>query len=31
MHVLWGLGHLTKDDILKFHPFACKIHDVIIF
>ena len=31
MHVLLGLGYLTRDDILKFHPFACKIHDVFIF
>ena len=31
MHVLWGLGYLTQDDILKFHPFACKIHDVLVF
>ena len=30
MHVLLGLGYLTRDDILKFHPFACKIHDVFI-
>jgi hypothetical protein len=24
MHVLLGLGYLTQDDILKFHPFAAK-------
>jgi hypothetical protein len=26
-----GQGYLTQDDILKFHPFACKIHDVFGF
>ena len=31
MHVLLGLGYLSQDDILKFHPFACKIDDVFIF
>jgi hypothetical protein len=25
-----GLGYPTQDDILKFHPFACKIHDVFV-
>ena len=29
MPVLLGLGYLTQDDILKFHPFSCKIHDVL--
>jgi hypothetical protein len=24
-------GYLTQDDILKFHPFACKIHDILVF
>jgi hypothetical protein len=28
MYVILGLGYLTQDNILKFHPFACKIHDV---
>ena len=27
MHVPLGLGYLIQDDILKFHPFTCKIHD----
>ena len=27
---LW-LSHLTQDDILKFHPFACDFHEVIVF
>jgi hypothetical protein len=31
MHAHLGLGYLTQDDILKFHPFACKIHDVFVF
>jgi hypothetical protein len=31
MHVLLGLGYLTQDDILKFYPFASKIHDVLVF
>ena len=30
MHVILGLGYLRQDDILKFHPFACKIYDVIV-
>ena len=30
MHVFWGLGYLNQDDILKFHKFVCKIHDVLI-
>ena len=30
-HVFWGLGYDTEDDILKFHPFAYKIHDVFVF
>ena len=29
MCVLLGLGYLTQDDILKFYPFACKIHDIV--
>ena len=29
--VFLGLGYLTQDDILKFHLFACKIHDVFVF
>jgi hypothetical protein len=28
MHNFLGLGNHTQDDILKLHPFACKIHDV---
>jgi hypothetical protein len=31
MHVLLGLGYLTRDDILKIHSFACKFHDVFAF
>jgi hypothetical protein len=31
MHVLLGLGYLTQDDILKLHPFDCKIYYVFIF
>ena len=31
MPELLGLSYLTKDDILKFHLFACKIHDVLVF
>jgi hypothetical protein len=31
MHVLWGLGHLTQDGILKTYSFACKTHDVLVF
>ena len=31
MQVLLGLGYLTLDDILKFHPVACEFHDVIVF
>jgi hypothetical protein len=30
MHVLLGLGFLTQDEILKFHPFAYKIHGVFV-
>ncbi|EDL78420.1 rCG31731 [Rattus norvegicus] len=30
-HILLGLGYLTQDDILKFHSFAFKIHDVLVF
>jgi len=29
MHVLLGLGYDSQDDILKFHPFAWEIHDVL--
>jgi hypothetical protein len=25
MHVLLGLGYLIQGDILKIHPFTCKI------
>jgi len=31
MHVLLCLGYLTQDDILKFYPFACKNHVVLVF
>jgi hypothetical protein len=31
MCALLGLGYLTQDNILKFHPFAYKIHDVFVF
>jgi hypothetical protein len=31
MRALLDLGYLTQDDILKFHLFACKIHDVFGF
>jgi hypothetical protein len=31
MHILLGMGILTQDDILKFHPFVFKIRDVLIF
>jgi hypothetical protein len=31
MHILLGLGYLTQGDILKFYPFACKIHDAFVF
>ena len=31
MHAFLGLGYITQNDILKFHPFACKIHDVLVF
>jgi hypothetical protein len=31
MNVLLGLGYLPQDDVLKFHPFACKIHGVLVF
>jgi hypothetical protein len=24
-------GNLRMDNILKIHPFACKIHDVFVF
>jgi hypothetical protein len=30
-HVLLGLGCLIQNDILKFHPFVCKMYDVLIF
>jgi hypothetical protein len=25
------LGYLIQEDIFKFHPFACKFHEVIVF
>jgi hypothetical protein len=25
------LGCLNQDDLLKFHPFACEIHDAFTF
>ena len=31
MHFHCGLGYLTQEDILKSHPFAWKIHDVLVF
>ena len=31
MFVFLGLGYLTQNDILKFHSFACKFDDVIVF
>jgi hypothetical protein len=31
MHDLWDLSNLTQNDILKFHPFICKIHNVFVF
>ena len=31
MHIVWGLGYLKQDDILKLYPFAYKIHDVFVF
>jgi hypothetical protein len=31
MHILLSLGYLTQDDILKFYPFAFKIHDELVF
>ena len=31
MYVLLVLSYLILDYILKFHPFACKIHDVFVF
>jgi hypothetical protein len=31
MYVILRLGYLTQDDIFKFHLFACKIHDVLVF
>ena len=31
MYVVWGLGYLTQNNIFVFHPFACKIHDVLVF
>jgi hypothetical protein len=30
MHVFLDLGYLTQGDILKFHLFACKIHDFFV-
>ena len=31
MYDLLGLGYRTQDDILKFYPYACKIHNVFVF
>jgi hypothetical protein len=31
MHGLLGVGCLTQDDILNFHLFAYKIHNVFVF
>jgi hypothetical protein len=31
MHVVLGLGYLTQDDILKFHSYTWKVHDVLVF
>ena len=31
MHDLLGMGYLTQDDNLKFHPLASQIHEVIVF
>jgi hypothetical protein len=31
MHIVLGLGYLTKDGILKFYPLTCKIQDVLVF
>jgi hypothetical protein len=31
MYILLGLGNLTQDDIIKFHPLACKMYDVFVF
>jgi hypothetical protein len=28
MHVLFGLGYFTQEDILKINKFASNIHDV---
>ena len=30
IHVFLAPSYFTQDDILKFHPFACKIHDVFV-
>jgi hypothetical protein len=31
MSFLLGLGYFTQYDILKFHPFAWKIHVIFVF
>jgi len=31
MDVLMDLGYLNQDDIIKFHAFVCKIHNVFVF
>jgi hypothetical protein len=31
VHVLLEQSYLTQDNILKIHPYACKIHDVFVF
>jgi hypothetical protein len=31
MHIILGLGYIIQDDFLKFHLFAFKIHDVLVF
>jgi hypothetical protein len=31
IRIFLALGYLTLDGILKFHPFASKIHDVFVF
>jgi hypothetical protein len=30
MHVILSLGYIIQNDIIQFHPFACKIHDVLV-
>lgn len=31
MYALWGMRYPTQDDSLRFHPFVCKIYDVLVF